>query len=112
MRSSKGSGYTITMSDYAFIDLNASQPDETAAMAHKLKDVAIRKIMDELVAERERQGLTQREVGELSGMQTPNITRIESRSHVPSIEVLERYALVLGKAVRLELVDVEELKNS
>ena len=56
-------------------------------------------IVKSLIAERKRQGLTQQEIADITGMKAPNVTRIESCKFIPTLEVLMRYA----KAVRKEI---------
>ncbi len=97
----------MSMREYACIDLTNTEPDEVILLAHQIKDEEISRVKQELMRERERQGLTQREVGETAGIKTPNVTRLEASDYAPSLVVLERYALALGKVIRLELVDAE-----
>ena len=66
-----------------------------------------RSIVDELIAERKRQGLTQQDIADRTGMRAPNITRIESCRYTPTLEVLERYAMAVGKKLHFELIDIE-----
>lgn len=88
---------------YGFIDLDNNEPSQLEQAAAALRDEAIRDVMAQLIAERQRLGLTQREIAEATGMRTPNITRIESSDYVPSLIVIERYALAVGKSVRLTI---------
>ena len=62
-------------------------------------------IIDVLRDERRRQGMTQQEVADITGMRAPNITRIESRKYTPTLDVLVRYANAVGKELHFELVD-------
>lgn len=64
-----------------------------------------REIVYALVAERKRQRLTQQDIAERTGMKAPNITRVESCKRVPTLDVLTRYALALGKRVDFSLLD-------
>lgn len=66
-----------------------------------------RSIVDELIAERKRQGLTQQDIADRTGMKAPNVTRIESCKFTPTLDVLERYAMAVGKQIRFELVDMK-----
>jgi len=66
-----------------------------------------RSIVDELIAERKRQGLTQQDIADRTGMKAPNVTRIESCKFTPTLDVLERYAMAVGKQLRFELVDMK-----
>lgn len=65
----------------------------------------IRQLMDELIAERKRQGLTQQEIADETGMKAPNITRIESKSYTPSLKVVMKYAAALGKTIEFKVSD-------
>lgn len=65
-----------------------------------------RNIVDELIAERKRQGLTQQDIADRTGMKAPNVTRFESCKFTPTLDVLERYASAVGKKLQLELVDL------
>ncbi len=69
------------------------------------KRIFARNIVDELIAERKRQGLTQQDIADRTGMKAPNVTRIESCKFTPTLDVLERYASAVGKQLRFELVD-------
>ena len=64
-------------------------------------------IVDELIAERKRLGLTQQDIADKTGMKAPNVTRVEACRYTPTLDVLERYAEAVGKHVKLELVDAE-----
>lgn len=64
-------------------------------------------IISELVAERKRLGLTQQDIADRTGMKAPNVTRVESCKFTPSLDVLERYAMAVGKKLIFELVDLE-----
>lgn len=71
------------------------------------KRVFARKIVDELIAERKRLGLTQQDIADRTGMKAPNVTRVESCRFTPSLDVLERYAMAVGKKLNFELVDLD-----
>ena len=62
-------------------------------------------IVKSLIAERNRQGLTQQEIADITGMKAPNVTRIESCKFIPTLEVLMRYAKALGKEIHFALDD-------
>jgi len=64
-------------------------------------------IVKSLIAERKRQGLTQQEIADITGMKAPNVTRIESCKFTPTLEVLMRYAKAVGKEICFTLEDVE-----
>ena len=80
--------------------------NEDALIEVQKKELA-RNIVDELIAERKRQGLTQQDIADRTGMKAPNVTRIESCKYTPTLDVLERYAMAVGKKLQFELVDMK-----
>ena len=67
------------------------------------------KIVKELVDERHRQGMTQKDIADITGIQTSNLARLESGGRVPTLVVLQKYAAALGKHIELKLCEgVEE----
>ena len=65
-----------------------------------------KKVIKSLVKERQRQGLTQNDIAEMTGMKAPNITRFEKGDRVPTLVALQKYALVLGKKVEITVKDL------
>lgn len=60
-----------------------------------------------LKAERERMGLSLAEVAERTGMERPNLSRLENEAEAnPTIATLTRYAEALGKRLFIALADV------
>src|SRR5713101_3675428 len=74
----------------------------------KLLDAALetRRLVHELAAERERQGLSQEKVAAELGTKQPNIARLERGAVDPKHTTLVRYASLLGQRIALEPVDV------
>lgn len=64
-------------------------------------------IIKELVDERHRQKLTQQEVADITGILPSNLARFESGTRIPTLVVLEKYAVALGKHIELRLSDEE-----
>ena len=58
-------------------------------------------------SEKEHMGLTQQDIADRTGMKAPNVTRVESCRFTPSLDVLERYAMAVGKKLNFELVDLD-----
>ena len=83
------------------------QADNETILVEVSKRKFAKLIVDELVAERKRQGLTQQDIADRTGMKAPNITRIESCKFTPTLDVLERYAMAVGKQLRFELVNIK-----
>lgn len=64
-------------------------------------------VIREIVALRKSMKLTQQDIADATGIQRPNIARIESRKNTPSIDVLVRCAAAVGKRVVVTLEDIE-----
>ncbi|MCC6095774.1 MAG: helix-turn-helix domain-containing protein [Eubacterium sp.] len=62
-------------------------------------------IVQALVDERKRQGLSQNDIADMTGMRAPNIARIENFKSRASLETLLRYADALGLEMNLQLTD-------
>ena len=71
----------------------------------------VESMVDSLTKERKRQGLTQKNIADITGMQASNIARIESKKHETTFDVLFRYAKALGKTFRIDLVDEDKSKH-
>ncbi len=65
-------------------------------------------IVKVLVEERHRQGLTQCDMADLTGMMASNIARFESGARVPTFVVLQKYAWALGKHIEIQVCDGTE----
>ena len=62
-------------------------------------------IIEQLVAERHRQGKTQQDIADITGILPSNVARLESGTRVPTLVVLQKYASALGKHIELNLCD-------
>src|SRR5260370_34594780 len=64
-------------------------------------------LLDELLRARRRAGLTQAEVAERMGTQTPAVARLEggggSQRHSPSVATLRKYARAVGCRLEIRL---------
>ena len=65
-------------------------------------------IIKELVAERHRQGMTQQDISDITGILPSNIARLESGGRVPTLVVLQKYAAAVGKHIELKIMDGAE----
>jgi ribosome-binding protein aMBF1 (putative translation factor) len=63
-----------------------------------------RRLVRELAAERERQGLSQQKVAAALGTKQPNVARLERGAVDPKHTTLVRYAALLGRRIALEPV--------
>ena len=62
-------------------------------------------IIGELVDERERQNLTQKDVADITGILPYNLARFETGTRIPTLMVLEKYASALDKHIEIRLCD-------
>ncbi|MGN0363366.1 MAG: helix-turn-helix domain-containing protein [Bilifractor sp.] len=80
--------------------LDAYQERVSEMCSHKVEG-----IVHALVDERKRQGLSQNDIADMTGMRAPNIARIENFKSRASLETLMRYADALGLEMNLQLTD-------
>lgn len=79
-----------------------------ASYMESLTRKKVKVLIEELVKERKERGISQQEIAELTGMQTPNIARIESCKSIPTLPVLMKYASALGKEIDFKVIDGEK----
>lgn len=60
--------------------------------------------IDQLVACRKKKKFTQQDIADRSGMKRENISRIENKKNIPTLEVLFKYAYCLDLKIDLSLV--------
>jgi predicted XRE-type DNA-binding protein len=70
-------------------------------------ELETRRLVLELAAERERQGLSQERVAVALGTKQPNVARLERGGVDPKHSSLVRYASLLGKRIALEPLDLQ-----
>lgn len=84
-------------------------------LARKMQDPEFREAYEELEPAyqlarlRIEQGLTQQQVADLVGTKQPNIARLESGKHAPTLDLLEQVAKALGARVK---ITIEPLENA
>lgn len=64
----------------------------------------VKVLVDQLVEMRKEKGITQHDIAESTGMMAPNIARIEGCKSIPTLNVLIKYADVLGQELEIRLV--------
>jgi len=69
-------------------------------------------IIAKLVDARTEKGISQAELARMIGTQRSNISRLESGSQNPSLDMILRIASALGKTVSLSLEDKEDVMNN
>jgi ribosome-binding protein aMBF1 (putative translation factor) len=86
--------------------LNPKFPELVAAA------VETRRLVRELAAERERQGLSQEKVAAALGTKQPNVARLERGAVDPKHTTLVRYAAFLGRRMTLQPIEKETAAKS
>ena len=96
---------------YDFRDNRTNYEKEKEAREKRLsaysEDIQ-KRTLEQLVEERQRQGMTQQEVADITGILPSNLARLESGKRVPTLVVLQKYASALGKHIELRLCDGAE----
>lgn len=62
-------------------------------------------MIDQYISYRKELGMTQAELARRAGVPRTNITRFESGSYNPSLEMMVRIAAALGMKLQIELVE-------
>jgi len=62
------------------------------------------KIIEEIITARKEKNLTQKDLAELIGTKQSNISRLESGNYNPSLDLLNRIALAVGKELEVRMI--------
>ena len=62
------------------------------------------KIIEEIIMARKKKKLTQKDLAELIGTKQSNISRLESANYNPSLDLLNRIAIAMGKELEVRMV--------
>jgi len=62
------------------------------------------KIIEEIIMARKEKNLTQRDLAELIGTKQSNISRLESGNYNPTLDLLNRIALAVGKELEVRMI--------
>lgn len=76
------------------------------------KSRLLQEVKQELIVLRKSRNITQKEIGEMTGMSAANMTRIERDDYDPSLEIMLRYANALGKTLDIRIVDLKDGRES
>lgn len=87
------------MTDYIYTTDKENILIETSTQS--LRD----RIVDELVAQRKNRGYTQQDIADMTKLPRANISRLERKLHIPSLELLIKYADCLGLKLDFSLID-------
>ena len=109
--------YDIEMNKKDYQREKEARAKRLEAYAEAIQTITLQKsskVIEELIEERRRQGLTQQDLADMTGILAPNLARLESRKRVPTLVVLQKYASALGMHIEVKLCDgtEEEEKKS
>jgi len=62
------------------------------------------KIIEEIITARKEKNLTQKDLAALIGTKQSNISRLESGNYNPSLDLLNRIALAVGKELEVRII--------
>ena len=88
-----GEKYT-TLSDYM-------NDESKVSTAEKAEIEFVAELIGELIEAREKKGLTQRDLAEISGVKQPSIARLESMKSMPQIDTLFKLLSPLGYTLQI-----------
>lgn len=79
--------------------------DEFEALIEIQKQEIKNRILNSYIEMRKKNGITQQQIAEYTGMQRTNIVRIESGKYTPTLEVLIKLAAAVGMDLEVRLVE-------
>ena len=102
--------YDIEMNKKDYQREKEARAKRLEAYAEAIQTITLQKSSKviELIEERRRQGLTQQDLADMTGILAPNLARLESRKRVPTLVVLQKYASALGMHIEVKLCDGTE----
>lgn len=86
--------------------IEQKRAEQVARMKEYMDRIVMEKsgtIVDQLIEERKRQGLTQKDIAIRTGVATSNIARFELKKTVPTLQFFEKYAKAVGKEMKYTL---------
>ena len=97
--------YDIEMNKKDYQREKEARAKRLEAYAEAIQTITLQKsskVIEELIEERRRQGLTQQDLADMTGILAPNLARLESRKRVPTLVVLQ------GMHIEVKLCDGTE----
>lgn len=104
-------GYDIEMNKTDYQREKETRAKRLEAYAEAIQKITLEKsskVIENLVEERRRQGLTQQDLADMTGILAPNLARLERGKRVPTLVVLQKYASALGMHIEIKLCDGTE----
>lgn len=96
---------------YSYQKEKENRKKRLEAYAEEIQKSTLKKsaeVIEQLVKERHRQGMTQQDLSDLTGILPPNLARLESGTRVPTLVVLEKYASALGMHIEIKICEGTE----
>ena len=103
--------YDIEMNKTDYQREKEARAKRLEAYAEAIQKITLEKsskVIEDLVEERRRQGLTQQDLADMTGILAPNLARLESGKRVPTLVLLQKYASALGMHIEIKLCDGTE----
>ena len=103
--------YNLEMNKMDYQKEKENRKKRLEAYAEEIQKSTLKKsaeVIEQLVKERHRQGMTQQDLSDLTGILPPNLARLESGTRVPTLVVLEKYASALGMHIEIKICEGTE----
>lgn len=95
-------GHVLSDADLTTLKANLlADPDARAAFTDEL---ALRNVVDTLVAKRNEKGISQGQLSPRIGTTQPTLSHVEGGRQTPNVAVLQHYARAMGMRLELRLV--------
>ena len=98
--------YNLEMNKMDYQKEKENRKKRLEAYAEEIQKSTLKKSAE--VKERHRQGMTQQDLSDLTGILPPNLARLESGTRVPTLVVLEKYASALGMHIEIKICEGTE----
>ena len=103
--------YNLEMNKMDYQKEKENRKKRLEAYAEEIQKSTLKKsaeVIEQLVKERHRQGMTQQDLSDLTGILPLNLARLESGTRVPTLVVLEKYASALGMHIEIKICEGTE----
>ena len=98
--------YNLEMNKMDYQKEKENRKKRLEAYAEEIQKSTLKKSAE--VIEQHRQGMTQQDLSDLTGILPPNLARLESGTRVPTLVVLEKYASALGMHIEIKICEGTE----
>ena len=106
------SGLCVLPSAGRVVDRKGRQEPSAHRISQPCERATLQEALQVLKAERIQQGLSLADIQQRSGIEKPNLSRLENETANPTVATLIRYAEALGKRLMIVLADRTSAKPS